>query len=379
MKLLVAAVVACAVAAPAPARAEPQRSLAGSLQLDYLAVPTETTPRAYTLDGATVELSLKMSVDFSKDASATVKLCFACHGFEAAAAFVDLHAADELSFRIGRMTPEFGSFPTRYDPANHRTSDKPLPYDMGRMLRRTEWNEGILPSPWVDNGIEVLGTHFFSSGRVDYAAYALSGPKGDVDGADFNFIESRSPQLYYVDNNSEPIVGGRLSGSIDLDEDGSSLALGASAMGGHYDPAGQLAFAIFGADLVLKIAGVFVRAEYLQRRTDMALGMDPATRFKYGPGPNGFDTTFTKHGYYVESEVPLGDRVDLIARWDGLVRIGNVLADSLLAHDSRVTRYTAGTAVRITSNVRVKASAEYYIFSDFPDELAFHLGIATPF
>src|SRR5690348_1312202 len=90
---------------PAIAHAEPQRSLAGSLQLDYLAVPTEPTPRAYTFDGATTELSLKMSVDFTKDASATVKMCFACHGFEAAAAFVDLHAADELSVRVGRMTP----------------------------------------------------------------------------------------------------------------------------------------------------------------------------------------------------------------------------------------------------------------------------------
>jgi hypothetical protein len=376
MKLACAVVVAWALASPATARADPQRSLAGSLQLDYLAVPTEQTPRAYTLDGATVELSLKMSVDFSKDASATVKMCFACHGFEAAAAFVDLHVADELTVRVGRMTPEFGSFPTRYDPANHRTSDKPLPYDMGRMLHKNDWNEGVLPAPWVDNGVEVLGTHFFDGGRLDYAAYALSGPKGDPgQPADFDFVLSRSPANYYVDNNSEPALGGRVSGSIDLDDDGDSLGLGASAMAGHYDDQGKLGFAIGGVDLVAKLAGVFLRAEYLQRRTQMAPRIDPTLPgFKYG----GTDLTFVKHGYYVEGEVPIG-RVDLIARWDGLWRIGDVLVSSPLAHDARVTRYTAAMAVRLTSNVRLKASGEYYVFSDFPDELAFHLGIATPF
>jgi hypothetical protein len=374
-----AALVVLVVCGPAAVRADTQRTIAGSVQLDYLAVPTESTPRAYTFDGATTELSLKMSVDFSKEASATVKVCFACHGFEAAAAFVDLRAADELTLRVGRMSPEFGAFPSRYDPANHRTSDKPLPYDMGRMLRRIEWNEGVLPAPWVDNGLEVLGTHFFQHARIDYAAYALSGPKGDAGGGDFDFVASHTPSVYYVDNNSEPIVGGRLAGTIDLDDDGDTLAFGASAMAGHYDAQGQLAFSIVGVDVVAKLAGVFVRAEYLQRRTDMGLGASPATRFKYGPGPDGmYDTAFHKHGYYVEGELPLG-RVDLIARWDGLVRVGNVLADSPLAHMSTITRYTGGFAVRLASNIRLKASAEYYVFSDFPDEVAIHLGLATPF
>src|SRR5207237_2426714 len=135
--------------------ADRARTFAGSLQLDYLAAPTEPQPRQSTLDGATVELSLKLAVDFSQSASANVKACFACHGFETGMAYVELRAADELRLRVGRMTPAFGSFPLRHDPANHLTSDKPLPYDMGRMLRRIDWNEGILPAPWVDTGIEV--------------------------------------------------------------------------------------------------------------------------------------------------------------------------------------------------------------------------------
>ena len=357
------------------AHADVQRTLAGSLQLDYLAVPTESQPRTYTLDATTVELSLKMSVDFSKNASATVKACFACHGFEAAAAFVDLRAADELRVRVGRMTPSFGSFPERYDPANHRTSDKPLPYDMGRMLHKNEWNEGVLPAPWVDNGVEVGGTHFFESGRVDYAVYALSGPKADATASDFDFVRSHTPGQYYVDNNSEPIVGARIAGTLEAED--FSLTGGASGMAGHYDPDRKLGFAIVGADVVAKIDDVYVRAEYLLRRTEMNLGAMPAMNFKPGPD-GGFDDTFSKHGFYVESEVPVGP-VDVIARFDGLRRIGNVPIASPLGYHASITRYTLGAAMRVTANVRIKTSVEYYQFSDFADELAIHLGVATPF
>jgi hypothetical protein len=357
------------------AHADVQRTIAGSLQLDYLAVPTESHPAAFTFDATTVELSLKMSVDFSKNASATVKACFACHGFEAAAAFVDLRAADELRVRVGRMTPSFGSFPERYDPANHRTSDKPLPYDMGRMLHKNDWNEGVLPAPWVDNGIEVGGTHFFEAGRVDYAVYALSGPKADANASDFDFVRSHTPAQYYVDNNSEPIVGARLAGTLEAED--FTLTTGASAMGGHYDPDRKLAFSIIGVDVVAKIEGVSVRGEYLLRHTQMDLGAMPAMNFK--PGPDGtFDDTFSKHGYYVETEVPVGP-VDLIARFDGLRRIGNVPLSSPLAYHASITRYTLAAAYRATANVRIKTSVEYYQFSDFQNELALHLGVATPF
>jgi len=76
-------------------------------------------------------------------------------------AYFDYRVADELAFRVGRFSPSFGAFNIRHDPANHATSDKPLPYDMGRMLRMNEWNLGVLPSPFPDNGVEIDGTHWF--------------------------------------------------------------------------------------------------------------------------------------------------------------------------------------------------------------------------
>ncbi len=377
MKILIALAV---LLASGSARGEElQRNFAGSVQLDYLAVPTEDVGREHALDGATVELSLKLAMDFGERVSSSVKVCVACHGFEVGMAFFDVRAADELNIRVGRFTPAFGNFPVRHDPANHRTSDKPLPYDMGRMLQLDAWNMSVLPAPWVDNGIEISGSHFFAGGsRADYAVYAVGGPKGNADAVDFDFIQSRSRDRYYVDNNSRPSLGARLGGSLALSET-SYLSLGASAMAGHYDPKNELSYAIVGADVVLQLDRTFVRAEYLLRRTQMALGSDPASRFKYGPGKGGtFDDFFLKDGFYAEVEVPVGP-FDLIGRWDGMRRFGNVVATSPLRSESAVLRYTAATAYRLDYGLRLKTSVELYDFSDFADELALHVGIAGPF
>ena len=382
MKFRLAALTAAVLCiGAADARADDfQRNFAGSVQLDYLVVPTEDVARDQALDGPTVELSLKLAMDFSDDVSSNVKVCVACHGMEIGMAFFDIRVADELNFRVGRFTPAFGNFPLRHDPANHRTSDKPLPYDMGRMLRIREWNMSVLPAPWVDNGLEISGTHFFGeSTRIDYAAYAVMGPKGNDDAVDFDFIQSRSRDRYYVDNNSRPAVGARLGAGFELSDD-TSLSLGASSMAGHYDPANELSFLIVGADLVMRYKRNYLRAEYLVRRTQMSLGDDPSSRFKYGPGEDGtFDDFFLKDGFYAELEVPLGEKFELVGRWDGMRRFGNVVATSPLRSESAMLRWTTALAYRMTMGLRIKASAEYYDFSDFDDELAIHLGLAGPF
>ena len=353
-----------------------ERNFAGSIQLDYMAVPTEAIGREISLDAATTEISLKVTQDFGDRMSASVKLCVGCHGFEAAMAFFDLRVADELSFRVGRFTPQFGSFPIRNDPANHRTSDKPLPYDMGRMLRLGEWNLGILPTPWVDAGVEVSGAHFFSDAiQLDYAAYAVGGPRGQNDAFDFDYRLSHSEESYYVDNNSHPSLGARLA--LNILSGRTTITGGISAMTGTYDPANQLRYTIAGADLMIQISRVFLRTEYLVRRTEMAVGTEPAQRFKYGPGRDGtYDPYFLKQGFDLELEAPIGDRFDAIVRWDGLRRQGNVPRTSPLRSDSALLRYTVGGSVRVAGATRVKLSAELYDFSDFEDEIAIHLAVA---
>lgn len=357
-----------------------ERNFAGSAQLDYLAVPTDQAPRRFSFDGFTLELSLKLAVDFTEHVSGNVKVCYGCHGFEAGMAYFDFRVIDELNFRVGRFNPSFGDFPLRHDPANHRTSDKPLAYDMGRMLRLREWGMSILPAPYVDNGLELNGTHWFGDNvQLDYAAYAMAGLKGTNDGTDLDFLQSRSGALYYLDNNSQPVVGARLALTLNLG-DLSSLTLGGSGMHGTYDPDRELLYTILGADLTFRYDRLNLRAEYLVRRTEMSLGANPAQRFRYGPGEDGeFDPYFLKDGFYVETDFPVVPWLELVGRFDGMRRLGNVPSSSALRKESLVLRYTAGANVVFERSFRLKLSGELYDFSDFDDELAVHLGLVGAF
>jgi len=365
------------IASPALAQ-DIERNFAGSAQLDYLLVPTEFPAAQLGFDGFTTELSIKLAVDFTDRLSASVKICYGCHGFETDMAHVDLRVADELNVRVGRMNPSFGEFGLRHDPANHRASSKPLPYDMGRMLRKNEWNEGILPSPYVDNGVEISGTHFFGETvQIDYAAFIMSGLKGSNDGTDLDFTQSRSGSLYYVDNNSEPAFGGRAVVTVNL-SDSVSATLGGSGMYGHYDPTAKLAYFILGADLFLRFDQLTIRGEYLIRRTDMALGDRPDLKFRYAftdPKKN----FFVKDGFYVEAEYPILPSFEVLARFDGLRRFGNVPSTSRLRSESAVLRTTVGVNFVIYQGLRIKLSGEFWDFSDFEDELAVHLGVVASF
>lgn len=355
-----------------------ERNFAGSAQLDYFAVPTTMPARPLGFDGFTTELSLKVAVDFTERLSANIKICYGCHGFETDMAYVDLRVADELNFRVGRMNPSFGDFPLRHDPANHKANSKPLPYDMGRMLRRDEWNMSVLPSPYVDNGLEINGTHWFGDDvQLDYAAYIVSGLKGSPDGTDLDFIQSRSGSLYYVDNNSEPAFGGRVALTLNF-SDNVNATLGGSGMYGHYDPTASLGYFIAGADLYLRIEQLSVRAEYLLRRTEMALGDNPEAKFRY-QFTDPSKSFFVKDGFYVEAELPILPVLEAFARFDGLRRAGNVPVNSGLRSKSAVLRYTAGLNLIIFQGLRIKLSGEFWDFSDFKDEVGLHLGVVANF
>jgi hypothetical protein len=358
-----------------------ERNFAGSVQGAYLYVHDQggEPGRRRAFDGFTTEMSAKLAVDFGERVSTAIKMCYGCHGFEVGMAFADINAFDELRFRVGRFSPSFGEFQLRHDPANHRTVDKPLPYDMGRMIRGQEWNWGVLPSPYVDQGLEVNGTHWFGyTFQLDYAAYAVSGLRGTNDGLDIDFIQTRNAAFYYVDNNSRPAAGGRLAGTLDFSDSETSLTLGLSGMWGWYDPDHKLSYTIAGADAYLRVKKFELRAEYLIRRTEMNLGDSPETRFKYAPGSDGkFDRYFLKDGWYVEALYPVYKGVELVGRFDGLRRMGNVPSTSALRDKSAVFRYTLGTDITVGYGVRVKLSGEYYDFSDFKDEIAATLGVVA--
>jgi hypothetical protein len=357
---------------------EIERNFAGSAQLDYLAVPSTIRARGFTFDGFTTELAVKLAVDFTDHFSANVKICYGCHGFETNMAYVDLRVADQLNFRVGRIVPSFGDFQIRHDPANHRANSKPIPYDMGRMLRRTEFNMSIIPAPYVDNGMEINGTQWFGDDvQVDYAGYVVSGFKGGADALDFDYVQSRSGSLYYVDNNSEPAVGGRLAFTTNL-TDYINGTLGVSAQYGHYDPNAELSYLITGVDLYVRFDALVFRAEYLLRRTEYSIGSEPEERFRYAfvdPTKN----FFVKDGFYAEVEYPFATWFEAFARFDGMRRTGNVTTTSPLRRESAVLRETLGVNFVIERGLRLKISGEYWDFSDFDDEIAIHTGVTANF
>jgi len=356
-----------------------EHHFAGSAQLDYLLVPTRDDGRSITLDGFTGELSLKMTADVTDEVTVHVKTCYGCHGFEIGMAFVEVNIFDELSLRVGRFTPSFGDFPVRHDPANHRTSDKPLPYDMGRMLRLRDWNMSVLPAPYVDSGLELRGQYYGDDIDFEYAVSVFGGFRGGREATDIDFIQSRSGALYYVDNNSSPTVGGRLAMGLNLGDLG-TLKLGLSGMYGTYDPDNELDVLLLGADLSLRLDDFTLRAEYLIRRTKMGLGENPAERFHYGPGADGtYDPYFLKDGWYAEAEYIILEDVTLVGRFDGMRRNGNVPIGSTLRKSSLVFRYTVGANWRVHSHISLKLSAELYDFSDFDDEAAVHSGVVGRF
>ncbi len=181
-------------------------------------------------------------------------------------AYFDYRVRDELNFRIGRFSPSFGAFNVRHDPANHATSSKPLPYDMGRMLRMNAWNEGVIPSPFPDNGIEIGGTHWFGDrAQLDYAVYAVSGFKADEGSPDIEWSHSTSQFGQLNDNNGRPAVGARWVLTLKLGE-ANDVTGGASAMYGTYDPANRVAYFIGGVDFAARLGRTQIRFEYLMRR-----------------------------------------------------------------------------------------------------------------
>jgi len=337
-----------------------ERNFAGSGQIDYHRVhqPPEGEPRT-TFAGFTGEFAFKLAVDLADQVSANVKVCYGCHGFELDMAYFDYRVADEFNIRAGRFSPTFGAFNLRHDPANHFFSDKPLIYDMGRMLRSREWNQGVLPSPFPDNGIEFDGTHWFGASlQLDYAAWAVSGFRADQEAFDIDFQQSHTS--YYIDNNDEPAVGGRLGATIRLSSS-ADVTLGASVQYGHLDPNRKIAYGIAGSDLSLRIDRTDLRFEYLVRREDVNESNPAALRYDISSKGGDF---FVKQGGYAELKVPLSADVYAIGRFDVMYRAGNLPKLSPLSDKSAITRYTLGTMFAFTTGLRAKISGEVWDFSD---------------
>jgi hypothetical protein len=141
-------------------------------------------------------------------------------------------------------------------------------------------------------------------------------------------------------------------------------------------------YAIVGLDAYLRLSSFELRGEYLIRRTQIPIDVGSDSRYRYGPASDGVgdeDDFFLKDGFYVEATAPLLERLELVGRFDGLRRVGNVVVNSPLRYRSAILRYTAGVNVVFDASVRLKLSAELYDFTDFKDEVTANLGLVAAF
>jgi hypothetical protein len=357
------------------------RNFAGSAQLDYHLIASETGDGSQLgIDGFTAEVAFKVVADVSDRLSAAAKVCYGCHGFEMAMAYFDYRIFDELSFRAGRFSPSFGAFNLRHDPANHALSSKPLPYDMGRMLRSNDWNMGVLPSPFPDNGVEIAGSHWFGERvQLDYAAYAVTGFKAEAGSVDLQWSRSFSG-FSALDNNSHPALGARTAVTFRLGAE-SDATFGASYMQGSYDAEHELGYRVAGVDASLRVAATHLRFEYLWRQHE--LEVQPGQQL-IEPRAPGTREMIEKDGAYLELVYPAAGWLELVGRVDGLRRDGNMFVDGPLQPGSHIIRYSAGGVFWLAEGWRLKASAELWRFSEDTaiaerTELGLHLATVGTF
>jgi hypothetical protein len=170
------------------------------------------------------------------------------------------------------------------------------------------------------------------------------------------------------------------------------MTLGTSGMAGTYDPENKLSYVIAGADLSIRVVRTTLRMEYLARRQQFSTNNPDLFKYALAPVDGDF---FVKHGGFVEIEQPMTTALDLVARVDGMLRIGNVSdagpgggnaasVTNPLPYRASVLRETLALAYAVGRNFRFKGSVELWDFN-YPDsagretELSFHLGTVGSF
>ena len=415
-------------------------NFAGSVSLNYknlvnelgnpnLSKPPVQTERSLALTGFNLNASVKAVVDVTRYLSASVKMCYGCHGLEVASFFAELTPHPAFNIRAGRIMPSFGDFYLRHDPTVHKTADNPLPYDMGHMIHSNEWGMGVLPIPYVDTGIEMFGTvrpkDYLS---FSYAAHVVNGWKGpaQTNGSppvhDFSFRRMRfvTTTDYVVDNNRWPAVGGRaaltFSRTSEMPALTPDLTVGASAMYGTYDDYDKLSYLIYGVDFYMRVWRINLRGELIRRQQEV----DPRLLDYNTPVPHTTGLlnvtldppTVTKDGFYIESDFPLGGYLEGVLRCDGMRRAGPreartnpdqaalppdqrtyaPAAAAALDFDDWIMRYTVGFNIIPITGAKIKLSYEYWNFKNvqgdayrnkyipqFQDEHEIHVAVVAGF
>ncbi len=344
--------VATASPGAEPTWAQDHLIVSGSAALDYRYTSGDHPPQnpsSLGIDGLGLEATVKAVVDVGHGVSFSAKACGGCHGVELDQAYGEALLHSGFNLRAGRLNVPFGEFNVRHDPVNFTTPSKPMPYAMGDMLfyGPTQFNLGVVPTPFVDNGAEVFGrVGLGATTQLDYSLYVVEGLAGENE---IDFVQTRR----LLDNNRTPAGGARLVLT------GDDWSVGASFTGGTYDAADKLGYLMAGLDAYLRLGRFTLRAEALGRRTDV----DPAA-----PGyPYALiDHFVVKAGWYAQLDVQLHPKLVGVLRSDGVFRFGPPLPGSDLSPRAGALRETIALMFRLNENFALKADYELWTFDGAP-------------
>jgi hypothetical protein len=364
------AALAAALLAPAAALAAASAPIvSGSVYVDYHAIPDAAVTAP---PGVLPEASLKVQVDIHDELSFSTKACAGCHTLELDHVMLEYTPQSWFNVQVGRLSVPFGEYANRIDPSGHKAASAPLIYDMGRMAwgAPTAMDLGVLPMPYVDTGAMVFGQRQVLGMQAWYGIYGVAGLRGSND---LQWARMRNGN--FGDNNRAPAGGARIALTRTSDPGGifGDVSVGGSFTAGRYDDEARLGYAIWGADAQFSLWKTVFRGEWVERRTDL----DPTANY-------GFllrDDFFSKSGWYVEVEQPLGGHLALVGRVDQLRRSGAPLpgADDPANTFSRMTRHTAGVMITPVQSAFVKAGWEYWDSTTLENFHSFHFGLGGAF
>jgi len=219
--------------------------------------------------------------------------------------FATCHPQVRDTLDAGRFIVPFGAFSSQSNPGIYRTVTKPLIFNMGQRVFNANLGDSVLPMPYADEGANFnLALPVADDLNATMDVYLVNGLQGTANGVDF--LMSRD----YVDNNSNPAVGGRATLGNQYVRAGGSITGGrfnSNAAFGSTPPV--LDYQIFGFDVQARYEDLIrVQAEYARRDSDRMVGL---------PGI----PVSTDHisGFYVEGELRVycKPRVSVLARYDG--------------------------------------------------------------
>ena len=372
----------CGLASPAFAQSEPPKkpapkqeefprwNVGATLYTDFSAVEADKHERdPIPEEGITGEFSMGATYHVDKAFSVTVRACVGCHSFELESAYADWEMSSTWSFRAGRIPVPFGGFSRRTNPSHVESATKPLAYIMGGMVRQDNYNMGIVPAPFIDNGAAVTGTFWVTRDtKLSLETALVRGLKGLSPDIDYELSRE------YQDNNGEPAVAARLLLSSDL------YTTGASVTWGRYDVNAELDYLMGSVELQVRFGQWSLRLEGLIRETEFftpspfaaARQLETNRRTAYiaqidGPIAEGW-RVFLLHDYLKVEDVFLGPT-------------GPVTVQTSLTTDDSNTifRVAGGFVHNVRAGLQVKGSVEFWDPSDFEQAIVFHVGVVAEY